>query len=123
MIRGIHGMFYSSKSDELRDFLRDKLELPFTDVGGGWLIFDFAAGDLGVHPTDGEESLNGRHDISFFTDDVKSTVKELEARGVEFDDAIEDHGYGFVTYFTMPGGLRVQLYQPKYAKKALERRS
>jgi predicted enzyme related to lactoylglutathione lyase len=123
MIKGIHGMFYSSQAEELRAFLKEKLELPFTDVGEGWLIFDFAAGDLGVHPTDGEESLNGRHDISFFTDDVKGTVKQLETRGVKFDHAIEDHGYGFVTHFTMPGGVRVQLYEPKYTKQALERRS
>jgi predicted enzyme related to lactoylglutathione lyase len=121
MIKGIHGMFYSSKAEELRAFLRDKLELPFTDVGGGWLIFDFAAGDLGVHPTDGDESASGTHDISFFTDDVKGTVKELKARGVKFDDSIEDHGYGFVTHFTMPGGVRVQLYEPKYAKKAMRK--
>ena len=118
MIKGIHGMFYSSKAPELRAFLKDKLRLPFTDVGGGWLIFDFEAGDLGVHPTEGEEATSGTHDISFFTDDLEGTVKELEARGVSFDDKIEDHGYGFVTHLTMPGGVRVQLYQPKYGKKA-----
>src|SRR5262245_55338955 len=101
MIKGIHGMFYSSKAQELRAFLKDKLGLAFTDVGEGWLIFDFAAGDLGVHPTDGEESLNGKHDISFFTDDVKATVKELQGRGVKFEHEVQDHGYGFVTHFTM----------------------
>jgi hypothetical protein len=121
VIKGIHGMFYSSKADELRDFLRDKLKLPFSDVGGGWLIFDFAAGDLGVHPTDGHDSLSGTHDISFFTDDVRGTVKELKARGVKFDDAIADHGYGLVTHFTMPGGVKVQLYQPKYVKRAAKK--
>ncbi len=122
MIKGIHGMFYSSKAAELRAFLKDKLQLPFTDTGGGWLIFDFPAGDLGVHPTDGDESSSGTHDISFFTDDVKGTVKELEARGVKFDDAIADHGYGFVTHFTMPGGVRVQLYEPKYTKTTAAKR-
>ena len=90
MIKGIHGMFYSSKAEELRSFLKDKLALPFTDTGGGWLIFDLATADLGVHPTDGEESMSGTHDISFFTDDVKGTVKELESRGVKFDDTIAD---------------------------------
>jgi len=117
MIRGIHGMFYSSKADELRAFLRDKLKLPFTDTGGGWLIFDFEQGDLGVHPTEGEAALSGKHDISFFTDDVEGTVAELQGRGVKFEDEIQDHGYGLVTHFAMPGGVRVQLYQPRYAKK------
>ena len=118
MIKGIHGMFYSSKATELRAFLKDKLQLPFTATGGGWLIFDFEAGDLGVHPTEDAQTKSGTHDISFFTDDVKATVKELKGRGVKFDDEIADHGYGYVTHFTMPGGVTVQLYEPKYAKKS-----
>jgi hypothetical protein len=117
MIKGIHGMFYSSKAQELRSFLKDKLDLPFTDTGGGWLIFDFAEADLGVHPTEGKDVKSGTHDISFFTDDVEGTVAEMKRKGVEFDDDIQDHGYGLVTHFTMPGGVKVQLYQPKYAKK------
>lgn len=119
MIRGIHGLFYSSKPEELRAFIRDELKLPDTDTGGGWLIFDLEEGDLGVHPTDGRDSLSGSHDISFFTDDVKGTVAELKGRGVRFDDAISDQGYGLVTHFTMPGGVRVQLYEPKYPKQSL----
>jgi hypothetical protein len=116
MIKGIHGLFYSSQPDELRAFLRDKLQLPWTDVGGGWPIYDLAEGDLGVHPTEhGGES--GQHGISFFTDDVATTVAELKGRGVEFDDEVADHGYGLVTHFTMPGGVKVQLYQPKYQKQ------
>jgi len=35
LIRGMHGMFYSSQADELRAFLRDKVGLAGTDVGGG----------------------------------------------------------------------------------------
>lgn len=117
MIKGIHGLFYSSKPEELRAFLRDKLKLPFSDVGGGWLIFDFKEGDLGVHPTEGADGASsGHHDISFFTDDVAKTVSELKRRGVKFDDEVADHGYGLVTHLTMPGGVKVQLYQPKYAK-------
>jgi hypothetical protein len=48
---------------------------------------------------------------------VKATVAELKGRGVTFDHEIEDRGYGLVTHFTMPGGVRVQLYQPKYEKR------
>ena len=117
MIKGIHGLFYSAKADELRAFMRDKLGLPTHDIGRGWLIFDFAEGDVGVHPTDGDEGLSGRHDISFFTDDLAGTVADLRKRGVKFDDAITDRGYGLVTHLTMPGGVKVQIYQPKYEKK------
>jgi len=40
MIKGVHTMFYSSKADESRNFLRDKLGLKSTDIGDEWLIFD-----------------------------------------------------------------------------------
>jgi hypothetical protein len=123
MIKGIHGMFYSSKAEELRAFLRDKLELPFTDTGGGWLIFDLPSGDLGVHPVEGKEVLGGAHDISFFTDDVRGTVAALKKKGVKFDDEIADRGYGLVTHLTLPGGVKVQLYEPKYQKEALAKAS
>ncbi len=116
MIRGLHAMFYSSSAAELRAFFRDKLGFLGTDVGDGWLIFDAPAADLGVHPTDGKEVPSGTADISFYCDDIARTVHELEERGVEFTQAIEDHGYGLVTYFKAPGELRIQLYQPKYFK-------
>jgi predicted enzyme related to lactoylglutathione lyase len=116
MIKGVHAMFYSSKADELRDFIKDKLQLPYTDVGGEWLIFDVKEGDVGCHPTDGDPA-SGTHDISFYCDDLKATVAELTSRGVRFDEDIADHGYGFVTHLTLPGGVKVQIYQPKYAKR------
>jgi catechol 2,3-dioxygenase-like lactoylglutathione lyase family enzyme len=116
MIRGLHAMFYSSQADELRAFLRDKLGLSGTDVGGGWLIFDAPEADLGVHPTEGEGAASGTADISFYCDDIAATVHDLEARGVEFTKGIVDHGYGLVTFFKVPGGFDVQLYQPKYRK-------
>lgn len=103
----------------MRAFIRDRLQLPFSDVGDGWLIFDLPEADLGVHPLDENgQPPSGTHDVSFYCDDIEGTVAELEARGVEFDKEVEDHGYGFVTYFTMPGGVQVQLYEPKYEKGA-----
>ena len=54
MIKGVHTMFYSSKPEELRAFLRDKLGFPCSDVGGGWLIFDLPEADMGCHPADPE---------------------------------------------------------------------
>jgi hypothetical protein len=117
MIRGLHGLFYSSAPEQMRAFMRDKLRLPFTDVGGGWLIFDLPEGDVGVHPVDTADGARpGTHDVSFYCDDIHGTVAELRGRGVEFRGEPEDHGYGWVTYFEMPGGVTVQLYEPRYAK-------
>lgn len=116
MIRGMHAMFYSSEAEALRAFLRDKLELPATDVGDGWLIFDPPEADLGVHPTDGSNATSGTAEVSFYCDNIEGTVAELTRRGVEFTQGIEDHGYGLVTYFKVPGAFTVQLYEPRYAK-------
>ena len=115
MIRGMHAMFYSSKADELRTFLKDKLGLSGKDVGGGWLIFDAPEADLGVHPTENDPP-SGTADISFYCDDIIQTVSELQSRGVEFTQEVQDHGYGLVTHFKVPGDFVVQLYQPKYEK-------
>jgi catechol 2,3-dioxygenase-like lactoylglutathione lyase family enzyme len=117
MIKGVHTMFYSSDASGLRDFLRDKLGFKATDVGGGWLIFDLPEADMGCHPANETEGApSGTHDISFYCDDIYKTVDELKEKGVEFKDEIEDHGYGFVTNFYVPGDFYVQLYQPKYKK-------
>ena len=120
MIKGVHTMFFSSEPEALREFLRDKLAFDsFTDVGGGWLIFDLPEADLGVHPADPSGSHGqpaGTHDVSFYCDDIQATVADLKQRGVEFEEEVTDAGFGFTTRFAMPGGVSVQLYQPHYRK-------
>lgn len=119
MIKGVHTMFYSSEAAALRVFLRDKLGFAAHDIGDGWLIFEVPEADMGVHPADaaGEEGApTGTHNVSFYCEDIHATVADLKARGVEFTMDIEDHGYGFVTMFKVPGNFALQLYQPKYGK-------
>ena len=121
MIRGIHGLLYSSAPEETRRFFREAMKLPGSDIGDGWWIFDFAGGDLGVHPVE-DPSDAGEHDVSFYCDDIHSTVADLKSRGVRFTQDVEDHGYGLVTYIDVPGGIRVQLYEPRYEKRKGTRR-
>ena len=84
-----------------------------------WLIFDLPEADMGCHPADpGAGAPSGRHDISFCCDDIEQTVAELKAKGVEFTAPVADRGYGLVTHFKVPGGFAVQLYQPRYSKRA-----
>ena len=116
MIKGIHGLLYSSDPEATRKFFRDTMKLPGTDVGEGWWIFDFREGDLGVHPVDDPKDA-GEHDVSFYCDDIHGTVSDLRSRGVQFKHEVEDRGYGFVTHFTAPGGITIQLYEPKYQKR------
>jgi len=121
MIRGIHGLLYSSDPDATRKFFREAVKLPGSDIGDGWWIFDFAEGDLGVHPVENPSDA-GEHDVSFFCDDIHGTVADLKSRGVKFTQDVEDHGYGLVTYFTAPGGITIQLYEPRYEKRTPPRR-
>lgn len=117
MITGVHTMFYSSKPEELRAFLRDKLGLAGTDVGEGWLIFDLPDAEMGCHPEEPEKGApSGTPYISFYCDDIRKTVEELKMRGVEFTDEVADVGYGLATHFKMPGDFQVQLYQPRYRR-------
>jgi hypothetical protein len=118
MIKGVHTMFYSSKPEELRAFLRDKLRFPYTDVGEGWLIFDLPEADMGCHPleTEGGQQKSGTTHLSFYCDDIQKTMAELKERGVEFTAGVKDEGWGLVTNFRMPGNFEVMLYQPRYSK-------
>jgi len=120
MIRGIHGLFYSSAPEETRAFFRDKVRFPGNDIGHGWWIFDLPEGDLGVHPVE-DPGDAGTHDVSFYCDDIQGTVADLRSRGVQFTQEVADHGYGLVTYFTAPGGLTIQLYQPRYRKPSAKK--
>jgi len=123
MIKGMHTLLYTSKAEELRAFVRDKLGFSYTDVGRGWLIFDLPEADLGCHPADtpdGEPS--GTHHLSFYCDDLEATVAELRARGVEFTDDISDVGYGLAIHFKVPGDFELQLYQPRYSKDRAQAR-
>ena len=85
MIKGIHALFYTSQDEALRAFFRDQMKLPYTDVGGGWLIFDVAEGDLGVHPTDGGEPASGTHAVSFYCTTPSGFRLELAASCIKVE--------------------------------------
>ena len=109
MVKGVHAMFYSPQADELREFFRDKLGMSHFDAGDGWLIFTPPDAEIGCHPSEAN-----RHDISLYCDDIEATVEALKERGVEFTKEIEDWGYGRGTYIVAPGGLEIQIYEPRY---------
>ena len=120
MIKGVHTMFYTSEPEALRAFIRDVLQLPYTDVGDGWLIFDLPEADMGCHPVDAGPGAepSGTANISFYCDDIKKTVATLRNRGVEFIDEVSEQGYGLAIHFKMPGDFAVELYQPHYSKSS-----
>lgn len=117
MIRGLHAMFYHSDAPALREFFRDQLGFPCTDVGDGWLIFDMPSADLGVHPLDFPGCPpSGTAEVSFFCDDIAQTVSDLKAKGVVFAEEPHDAGFGMVAIMQAPADLKIMLYQPHYTK-------
>ena len=110
MITGVHAVMFTRDADALRAFLRDVLELPSVDAGGGWLIFALPPAELAAHPSD----AGGATELYLMCDDVEATIAQLEAKGVELARPVSDQGWGLVTAVALPGGGELGLYQPRH---------
>jgi hypothetical protein len=109
-------LLYSSEAESLRRMLRDTFGFPSVDAGDGWLIFTLPPAELGVHPAEGPTYESGvRHQVTFMCDDIRTTIAELRAKGVQIDGEPEDEGYGITVLMTLPGGVKVMLYEPRHA--------
>src|SRR5262245_40507723 len=112
-IVGTHMLFYTQEAERLRAMLRDIFRFESVDAGGGWLIFALPPSELGVHPADGPTYNSGvRHQIAFMCDDITKTVAELRREGVQIDGEPKNEGYGVTIMMTLPGDLKVMLYEP-----------
>ena len=108
-VTGIHTLLYTSEPEALRAVLSDVFGFEHVDAGEGWLIFGLPPAEMGVHPHDGP-----MHEVSMMCDDIVATMAELRAKGIEFKHDPVDEGYGMVTYMILPGGLEMQLYEPRH---------
>ena len=117
-ITGAHVLLYSSAEDELRTVLRDVFNWKFVDAGGGWPIFALPPSEIGVHPAEGPAFESGTHQFSLMCDDITATVRELRAKGVDVRGEPKDEGWGISVVLALPGGVEVQLYEPRHAVAA-----
>jgi catechol 2,3-dioxygenase-like lactoylglutathione lyase family enzyme len=115
VINGTHAIIYTKEAEAARAFFRDVLGFGSVDSGDGWLIFALPPAELGIHPTEGE----GIHELYLMCDNVQTTVKELQAKGVEFTQPVEDAGFGLMTAMRIPGGGELGLYEPRHASPIL----
>jgi catechol 2,3-dioxygenase-like lactoylglutathione lyase family enzyme len=110
VITGIHAIIFTRDAEADRAFFRDVLELSAVDAGDGWLIFRLPPAELATHPTD-EDAY---HELYLMCEDVRATVEELRAKGVEFTREISDEGFGLMTTLRLPGGSELALYEPRH---------
>ncbi|MEN3307021.1 MAG: hypothetical protein V7603_3223 [Micromonosporaceae bacterium] len=110
MINAVHTLIYSENPEADRAFLRDVLGFPHVDSGGGWLIFKLPPGEVGVHPAHGDRGT----ELHFMCDDIKATVAELTANGVQVTAPLSEREYGIETSIRLPGGGQVGLYEPRH---------
>ena len=115
MIHGAHMVIYSKDPDADRAFFRDVLKFSNVDAGHGWLIFALPPAEAAFHP----DEKNGKHELYFMCDDLMATMASLKAKNVKCG-AITEQRWGTLTDFTLPGGGKIGLYQPKHPT-AIER--
>jgi len=111
MITGIHAMFYTRRAEEMREFLRDVLGLPWVDAGGGWPIFAAPPTDLAVHETEADAG----HELYLICDDIEDVAKKLTKHGIQMTP-VEDRGWGLATELRLPSGDVIGIYEPRHPR-------
>ena len=109
VITGAHVIVYSRDADADRAFLRDVLEYPHVDAGGGWLIFKLPPAEVAVHPVEGA----GSHELYLMCDNLNATIEQLAAKGVSCG-SVSDQRWGLLTSIRLPGGGELGLYEPRH---------
>jgi predicted enzyme related to lactoylglutathione lyase len=110
VIFGSHVIVFSRDPEADRAFFADVLGQPHVDAGGGWLIFKLPVTELAVHPSDGPTG----QELYFMCDDLEATMKDLQAKGVEFTQDVSEERWGRLTRFRLPGGGEVGMYEPRH---------
>jgi len=106
LISGAHVMIFTKDEDADRAFLRDVLEIPSIDGGGGWLIYKLPPTEMGVH---GGEN-NDVHHLYLMCDDLDATIQKLAGKGVQCGEPFSA-SWGRATSVPLPGGGKIGLYE------------
>ena len=111
MIIGAHVMLFTKDEAADRAFLRDVLEIPCIDSGGGWRIFKLPPAELGVH---GHEQ-NDLHELYLICDDLDATIAKLAEKGVTCGEVMTA-SWGRATSVPLPGGGKIGVYEAHHKR-------
>lgn len=121
MITAVHLLIYSDDPEATRSFLRDVLGWGFVEEpdSKGWLIFKSGPSEIGVHPThqiyQGQTYDSPRHhQIFLMCDDLARTMAELQSKGAEFAESVEEQAYGNTVGLKVPGADDIIVYEPRH---------
>jgi len=115
-ITGTHAILYTDDAAADRAFFADVLGLPSVDAGDGWLIFALPPAELAAHPASAD---GDGYELYLMCDNLEATVRELEAKGVEFSGGMTQQRWGLITAIKLPGGGQLGLYEPLHASPLL----
>lgn len=108
---GAHTILYSRNAEADRSFLRDVLNFPHVDAGGGWLLFGLPASEVAVHP--GE--VGGDQEFYLMVDDIDAFVAEMTQRGRP-TGAVLRQRWGVLSSVELPSGHILKVYQPLHPR-------
>jgi hypothetical protein len=109
VINGAHIVIHSKNPEADRAFFHDVLRFASVDAGHGWLIFAMPPLEAAFHDSD----HNDRHELYLMCDDITATLKDLSSKKVPVSE-ISEQRWGMLASFTLPGGGKVGIYQPKH---------
>jgi catechol 2,3-dioxygenase-like lactoylglutathione lyase family enzyme len=113
MINAVHAVIYTKEAEAARAFFRDVLGFRGVDAGRGWLIFALPPAEIAMHPAE-SEAQEGRHELYLMCDNIRSTMEELQAKGVEFTKPVSEQPWGLLTAMRIPGGAELHVYEPRH---------
>jgi hypothetical protein len=110
MIIGAHAVITSRSPEVDVAFFRDVLKLPSVN-DGGYLIFGLPPAEVSLHRADRIEG----HELFLMCEDVKAFIADMSKRGIPCAP-VDDQGWGLLTNFSLPGGGKLSVYQPRHKR-------
>jgi predicted enzyme related to lactoylglutathione lyase len=107
---GLHAIIYSTSPEQDRRFFSDVLGLSSVDAGGGWLVFGLPPAELAVHP----DEKGGRAELYFMCADIKTTLAELQRKGVNVLRDVSEQRWGLLASIALPSGAELGIYEPRH---------